>query len=464
MSWWSGRSIRVRLVILYTLALAVVLVPYAAGSYLFMRVHLLKTMDEALHGEAEEAIMVMSEAVQLAGAKPETLHSALQRLEAVEDVQYELWSPAGELTYRRGMTDAVRRSLPAIGKDSGVFSVRPQGRDRFRVLEQPVVLAGQPFLFRVVAREEPVRATLARLMAIQAAGLVGALLFAGIGGYFLARRVLSPVRLITEEARLLTAARLKDGIPVVNPGDELGQLAQTFNDVFRKLDASFERLREFTADASHELRTPLTAIQSVAEVGLGRGDDGKRESLESILEETLHMKMILDGLLMLARAEDRQLPLSPSAVDLSELCRDVVTQLTILAEEKSQTLRLDAEAPVIVQADRSYVRHALMNVVDNAIKHGHENRPITVKVERIGNHGAILVTDQGPGIATADRDKVFERFYQVDKARSRSQGGSGLGLSIASWAIKANGGTIELESHEGKGSTFRVKLPVESED
>jgi len=199
-------------------------------------------------------------------------------------------------------------------------------------------------------------------------------------------------------------------------------------------------------------------IRSQAELGLDRDDDGKRDSLESILEEVRHLTTVLDSLLLLARAENDDLSLSPSPFDLAELSREVVEHLMILAEAQSQSLGIEAAAPVIVHADRQYVRQALMTLVDTAIKHCGEHCSIHVTAERIGETGVVRVSDDGPGIPPGDVPHVFERFYRVDKERSRSWGGSGLGLAIASWAVKANGGSIEVESTAGKGTTFRIVL------
>jgi signal transduction histidine kinase len=417
--------------------------------------------DEKLAGEAEEAVLVLSQTAKTVGAEHERLGNALRGLEAVEDVYYELRSDAAPWAFRLGMPAAIREALPPLGRERRIYSVQPDGADRARVFEEQVFIAGEPYRFRVVAWETETRAALTRLLAIHVSGLLAALVLAGLGGYVLARRALAPVRLVTDRARLLTAERLQDGIPVLNPHDELGQLARTFNELFTRLDASLDRLRQFTADASHELRTPLTAIRNVAEVGLGRDDAGKTECLESILEEAEQMTKVVNGLLTLSRAESGELSLAPERVDLAELSREVARQLAPVAEENTQELRIDAPLPVLVRADPLFVRQALMNVVDNAIKHGIRNAPIKVRVQRSGMKGMVEVIDRGPGIPASEQARVFDRFYRADAARSQAMGGSGLGLSLASWAVRANGGAIELESEEGRGSTFRIVLPAD---
>jgi heavy metal sensor kinase len=458
---WTRSSIRIRLAALFTLAIFLVLLPFAGVLYLFVRVQLRGAMDRLLQGESEEAVLVMTEAAQRSSASPEILAAALSDLERIEDVRYQLWTASGELIHQRLMPEDVRRSLPTDIRAGSPSSIRlPDGR-YFRVLTTTFRIGSRDFTFRTVMSEDEVRSTLARLFGIELAGLLGALLAAALAGFLLARRALAPVRVITERARLLTADKLEEGIPVVHPRDELGQLARTFNELFQRLDSSFKRLRQFTADASHELRTPLTAIRTVAEVGLERQTvDSQRQAIESILEEAQRTTRILDSLLMLARADARDLELSRVPVDLDELSRNTVEQLAVLAEEKSQELQLDTNGPVIVRADPVYLRQALMNIVDNAIKYSPASRPIRITVRRHGAEGTVAVSDQGPGIAHDEQVRVFERFYRVDRARSRSLGGSGLGLSIARWAVEACGGSIELASRPGKGSTFRIVLPL----
>jgi signal transduction histidine kinase len=220
-------------------------------------------------------------------------------------------------------------------------------------------------------------------------------------------------------------------------------------------------MRRFTADASHELRTPLTALRSVGEVGLQERPDDKLfgDVVGSMLEEADRLTHLVDTLLTLSRADVGQVRLACDPVDLAALAGDVAHYLTDLADEKQQTLHFDAPAPVIVSGDRLVLRQALVNIVDNAIKYSANGTSIDVRAGGDGQHGWIEVADQGPGIGEADRQRVFERFYRVDKARSREEGGTGLGLSLAQWAIEANGGRIDLESALGRGSVFRLLVP-----
>jgi signal transduction histidine kinase len=237
-----------------------------------------------------------------------------------------------------------------------------------------------------------------------------------------------------------------------------------FNDTFARLERSFAQMRRFTADASHELRTPLTAIRSVGEVGLRAPRDEKayRDIIGTMLEEVDRLRHLVEGLLTLSRADAGAVKLTPEPVDLAALAREVVHHLGVLAEEKHQSLAVEAVQPVQVWVDRLVLRQAVINVVDNAIKYSPAEAHIRVVVQEQLSSATLAVIDTGPGIAPQHRARIFDRFYRVDTARSRQRGGTGLGLSIARWAVEAHGGHIELESEEGRGSTFRIVLPVSS--
>jgi heavy metal sensor kinase len=298
-----------------------------------------------------------------------------------------------------------------------------------------------------------------------ALGFVIAVGAAGVGGYALARRALAPVGKMAEQAVKITAEHLEERLPVLNPDDELGQLASVFNQTFARLERWFEQLRRFTADASHELRTPLTAIRSVGEVGLREPRDERsyRDIIGSMLEEVDRLARLVEQLLMLSRADAGQMKLHRERVNLGELAREVGEYLAVLAGEKEQVIQVEAAGAVTVDVDRLVLRQALINLYDNAINYSPERSCISVSV-RAKDHSAIVeVKDSGVGIPRESQSHVFERFYPGDKGRSRELGGTGLGLSIARWAVEAQGGLIGLESEDGKGSTFRIILPLAEE-
>jgi len=287
-----------------------------------------------------------------------------------------------------------------------------------------------------------------------------AVVTAGVGGYVLARRALAPVDRMAERARSINAEHLNDRLPVDNPDDELGRLATVFNETLTRLESSFEQMRRFTTDASHELRTPLTAIRSVGEVGLrGRRDEAAyREIIGSMLEEVDRLALLVDRLLTLSRADTGQAQLSVDMVDIPELAEEIAEQLGVLAEEKNQSIKVQSQVVPRWIGDRVMLRQALLNLVDNAIKYSPVGGSIEILVTQSTEGTLIDVTDTGPGIPADLRSRVFDRFYRVDKARSRANGGTGLGLAIAKWAVEVNGGRLSLEPTTDVGSRFRITL------
>jgi len=305
---------------------------------------------------------------------------------------------------------------------------------------------------------------------------------AGFGGYAVARQSLAPVARMTERAKAITADHLDERLPIENPHDEIGQLASVFNDTFRRLSASFEQLRRFTADASHELRTPLTSLRSVGEVALGRpqSPEAYRDVIGSMLEEAERLARLVDTLLVLTRGDSQRLEIHHEELDLVLCAREIVALLEVLAEERGQAIAVEGEEdvhaiailaeerkqriavsgePVLAAVDRDILRLSIVNLLDNAIKHGPEGGVIEVSVRSDPEAVVLDVHDQGQGVPAEHRDHIFDRFYRVDKARSRATGGSGLGLSIARWAALAHGGTLVLVDDGRTGATFRIRIP-----
>jgi heavy metal sensor kinase len=330
-----------------------------------------------------------------------------------------------------------------------------------RVLSGETEISGEPFVIQVARSEESMRRDRGELLLLLLLGFPLGVALAGLGGYTLARRALQPVNNMAKQARLITAESLTDRLPVDNADDEFGRLATVFNETLTRLELSFDQMRRFTSDASHELRTPLTAIRSVGEVGLrGRRSEGEyREVISSMLEEVDRLSQLVEHLLTMSRADVGGGRHSRNDVLLGEVAREVASQLDVLAEEKGQSVTVDCARELSWVGDKCLLRQALMNLVDNAVKHSPESGRVSLRVFPSHDGAVIDVEDTGPGIPIEYRDMVFDRFFRVDTSRSRSDGGIGLGLSIARWAVEANGGTLSLERSDSTGSVFRIALP-----
>ena len=283
-----------------------------------------------------------------------------------------------------------------------------------------------------------------------------------IGGLALAKKALQPVDEITTRARTITAQNLDQTIPVRAVDDEIGRLTATINDMIGRLHASFAQVRQFSADASHELRTPLTVIRGEIELALRskKSPDEYRRVLESTLEEILRLTSIINNLLTLAKAEQGLTTADFSEVDLKSLVEELYEDSTVLAEGKNITVTLKTNAPITIVGDRTRLRQLFLNLIDNAIKYTPEGGTVTLAMEQQNGSVFFRVEDTGIGIPPEDIGKIFDRFYRVDKARSRELGGTGLGLSIAKWIAELHRGTITVSSEPQKGSVFTVQLPL----
>jgi heavy metal sensor kinase len=318
-----------------------------------------------------------------------------------------------------------------------------------------------PVLIRVGYGEESIRERVNAFLFAALIALPLSLAIAGIPAYQLAKKSLEPVQQMALRAEQITAAELSRRLPIPNPNDELGHLALVINELLDRLQQSFDQLRRFTSDASHELRTPLAAIRSVGEVGLQKGTSVSehRETIGSMLEEVNRLTQLVDSLLTMSRADAAQVHLRISVFDIGRVLAEIIAVVEVLAGEKHQNVILHAGPPLDVKGDPLLIRQAVLNVLHNAIKYSPEGSVIEVRVSRDDKRVLITVTDNGPGIPFEHRAKVFDRFYRVDPARTRQTGGAGLGLSIARWAARAQGGDITILDSE-LGAAFLISVPL----
>jgi heavy metal sensor kinase len=282
------------------------------------------------------------------------------------------------------------------------------------------------------------------------------------GGYWLMRRSLRPVDDITERAEGITSSNLSERLPVIRTGDELERLSTALNRMIGRLDDAFQHINRFSADASHELRTPLTILQLELEgmVQTHALSASLEDQIGSALEETHRMSRIVESLLTISRLDAGEANLDRARLDLGDLTNSTAHEMNVLAQEKALSLRSSAVGTVYIEGDRTRLQQVVANLIDNAIKYTQEGGTVEVKVQREAGKAILEVSDNGVGIPTTAIPHVFERFYRVDKARSRASGGAGLGLSIVKAICTAHGGEISVRSEEGRGSRFRVELPL----
>jgi signal transduction histidine kinase len=291
------------------------------------------------------------------------------------------------------------------------------------------------------------------------------LLISAVTAWTLAGRLLSPIERMVNDVEAISDGRsLHRRIPVEDLGDEIGRLGVTLNAMIGRLETSFAALRRFTADASHELKTPLTVLRADIERAMTTPQGGTEQlvALEEGLQETTRMADLVESLLTLARADEGRFDLHREPVELEPLVRDVAETANILGEDAGLRVSTRVLQPVSVLGDRVRLRQLFLNLVTNAIKYSAKGGRVELSLESLDGNAVFTVTDTGLGIAGADLPFIFDRFWRVDRARSRGgeRGGVGLGLAIALWIAQAHGGSIGVSSRLGRGSSFAVTIPA----
>lgn len=448
------KSIKVRLTLLYVAAIAVLLVVFGAVAYSLLARQLYRNLDDSLH----------SRAVEIQGTLK--IYGREVRFEQKVSDIVMIYDADGALLQRLGpnvrfshIEGIVQKAL--FGKASFQSATTTEGQD-VRLYAAPHNADSKTRVAIVVGKlPGDIQALLAvfRVVIINA-GLVVVLL-AGLGGLFLAERTLRPVERITGIADEIGEGDLARRIDVESE-DELGHLASTLNGMIGRLEEAFDKQRRFVADASHELRTPLAVMQAEVSLALGRErtPEEYRKALEALAQEVGYMSDLVGKLLALARSDAGSESLHFEDVSVAELFAELSQDVAALAQEKGLQYTLGPAEGFAVRGDRTKLKQLLLSVFDNAVRYTPAGGTISASIAAKNGNAIVSVTDTGVGISAEHLPFVFDRFYRVDKARSRAEGGTGLGLAIAKSIAKAHGGDIEVESLVDKGTTVRIILPL----
>jgi heavy metal sensor kinase len=377
----------------------------------------------------------------------------------------EILGPDGSILYRNEtLGDRTIGGAPFAGEGEHGYSgrsARMSDGTPIILISRKYDLQGRNILIRVGYRQNLIlnqlRATLLILL------LASPLVLAGTAyaGYKIVGRTLDPVIKMARRAEQINSEHLNERLPIENPEDELGHLARVFNAMLSRIEQSFEQLQRFTADASHELRTPLAAIRAIGEVRLQADarPEEYRDTIGSMLEEVNKLSGIVESLLTLSRADAGQIRMQVSVFPLMALVREAAALLEVLIEDKHLSFSLTGDESVGAQADRLYIRQAVVNILHNAVKFTPHGGFIYASIECINNSRVELsITDSGAGIPAEHSAKVFERFYRVEESRCGDDAGAGLGLSVAKWAVEANNGEIGMTNLPGAGAQVWIRL------
>ena len=376
-----------------------------------------------------------------------------------------VWDRDRHLVFHYGTVTGIPEAAPrvlerALAGQEQYERIRAAG-ESLRLFVQPIHHRGEVVGALGVGRSEAeIEALLVRLRTLGLAGLGLALVVAWAGGSFLAGRALRPVDRITRAAKQIGADDLSLRLDPPTADDELGRLTSAFNGMIDRLERAFLRQQRFTADASHELRTPLAVIRSLAEVARTSPRDEAYDAhvYASICEESERLTRLVESLLVLARADEGHMP-DLVRVDLDEVAMDAVARTAERARQHGVTLSFVPSDGQVVRGDASLLTQLALNLLENAVRHTPSGGRITLSVEPTDDGVTLVVADTGSGIPEEHLPHLFERFYRVDQARSRTMGGFGLGLAICEWIARVHGGRLSVESRVDVGTTARLWLP-----
>jgi heavy metal sensor kinase len=338
------------------------------------------------------------------------------------------------------------------------------GYGRLRIANRVRTLDGRTYLLQVGASLGPMDAALAHYRSLLLWTVPGALLLASALAWWLSSYALLPLSRMTAAARAIDVTSLERRLPLRGVDDELDRVAGAFNGTLDRLERAVGEMRQFGSALAHELRTPLTALRGAIELAMRRPEasDAQRRGWADQIEEIDRLTRLSDHILTLARAEAGQIRLTFDPVDLGAMAATLVEQLEPVADARSQTLRCEGAGGIVVSGDAGWLRRLFLNLIGNAIKYTNRGGAIVVRVSRAGETVRVDVEDTGIGLSPEDAAHVFEPFFRADKARSSSNEGAGLGLSLVAWIAGQHHGTVSVESRLGDGSTFTVSLPAGS--
>jgi heavy metal sensor kinase len=455
--------IKARLTLWYTLALALIITALSVFVFLRLRADLEHGVDATLASRAQQIALRLPAA---SNGNFEDVGDAppLAGLPAA-DAATQIIAPNGTVLQSSGVIDApLVTGTALVAARRGAYHATVNfttGSERapYRILAVKAP-SGSDVLALAVSNESVETAT-RRLAVLFAVALPAALGACALGGFLIATRGLRPIDRMTRAAAAIGSDDLSARLEAPAIEDEVGRLGRTLNQMLERLQATIEEQRRFAADASHELRTPLSIMRSEIDVALRSPAtrDAARPTLESAQEELVRMTRIVEDLLTLARMDEGGLALARAPVPVLPLAREVAARFSGAASAKGIHLSAGGEEVTVV-GDRERLGQLLSNLVDNAIKYTPEEGSVDVAVSAENGCVRLVVSDSGPGIPAESLPKIFDRFYRVDKARSRAPGGAGLGLSIARWTAESHGGSIAVESTPGRGARFSVTLPI----
>jgi len=460
--WLNRIPIRVRLTLWYIFLMAVTFT--LAGGYLLFRFQssLINSVDTALQIAVSQSLSSIEDESDLLVFDEGDYSSGNPQGLSDPAFAMQLLSIRGEVLDSFG--DAG--SIPVWGATEPGFDTKsaPGDDERWRVYSQAVLSPGgeQIGWVQAVQSLNHVTDTLQDFRDQLVWIIPGVLILTGVGGYFLAGRMLKPIDSITSTAAEIEASDLSQRLDYQGVADEIGKLAQTFDRMLERLQAAFLRERRFTEDAAHELRTPLTVLKGQIEVTLNRSRSKTeyQDTLHHLASQVERLIRLSNALLFLSRSDQKQLSWEPTPLNLEELLGMILEQIQPLADEKQLALNTELCNELRVYGDTDHLIRLFLNLFDNAVKYTPSGGQINIQASHDPTGIRVVLHNSGPSIPTEDLPYLFDRFYRVDPDRSSKTGGSGLGLAIAHEIVRLHGGDISVQSAPDQGVSFIVQLPA----
>ncbi len=456
-------SIGVRLTLWYVAIFALGELIFGAGMWFILRHNLYDLVDDELESQVEDLKSFLQ--AQKSNATVVKVQEEVTESYALEHAGdfLELSVDAGDPIYRSGFLKAHPSILlPANQVDRPMFRTRHVDGRHFRFVAEKLSVNGHVYTLQMGIPSDDAVATLRLFRSYLAMFAPLLLLVAAAVGYWMSRRALAPVDALVRTAREVSGTNLNSRLQKLETGDELQRLSDTLNEMLDRIEKAFLRVTRFTADASHELRTPVSLIRTEAELALrrSRGEAEYKESMRHILLEAERTTTLIEQLLALARADSGREAVHLEPTDLRGILGSVVSSWQQVAIARNLEFSTNiGEQSASVLGDETLLRRLADILLDNAFKYTPSPGSVRLVLEIQEETTVLTVQDSGVGIPEEDQEKIFERFYRVDKARSRAQGGTGLGLAIAQWIVTQHRGSIKVQSQPGQGSTFRVEFP-----
>jgi len=459
--------IKWRLTIWYGFVLSLILITFASGIFIYFKNSLQESIDAKIRsiGEVLSSSMTDAHNTSVFGNFERYLENVLGKKPKGKFIQ--IMDSSGRIGAK--MSDIEGEALPTsfsalerAMKGEIVYETIEKTKPRLRMITIPIMENKKvTSVVQVGTSLEDFDETIKKLLLIMIISIPSSICVTIVVGYFMAKKALKPVDQIRRAAIKISSSNLDERIDIGGRKDELGRLAETFNAMIGRLKDAFQRINQFSIDVSHELKTPLTILKGETEVALRKERDKHdyQVLLMSNLEEIDRMSCIIDDLLLLSKADMKEIKLNVEEVALRDLITDVCMDMKVVADKKNVELEASELEDIRLKGDELKLRRMLLNIVENGIKYSQVGGKVSVSSQQNNGYAKIDVKDNGIGISEEDIKYIFDRFYRADPSRKR-ESGSGLGLSISRWIAEAHQGSIEVISQPARGSMFTIKLPI----